>query len=116
MGKTHLYCLPSPPPVGPANGYEVDPEEEVVQPKMLFTENNTNFSRLYGGNNDTPYPTACNPLYGHMQNFANYLLAHGYRPSELWGLGYQGDQCDLLADQTRRSAFGHTSAASVRGE
>jgi pimeloyl-ACP methyl ester carboxylesterase len=65
------------------------------------------------GNNDTPYPTACNPLYGHMQNFANYFLAHGYRPSELWGLGYQGDQCDLLADQTRRSAFGHTSAASV---
>ena len=65
------------------------------------------------GNNDTPYPTACNPGYGKMQEFANYLLAHGYRPSELWGLGYQGDQCDLLADQTRRSAFAHTSVASV---
>lgn len=65
------------------------------------------------GNNDTPYPTACNPLYGHMQNFANFLLGRGYRPSEIWGLGYQGDQCDLLADQTRRSAFGHTSVASV---
>jgi pimeloyl-ACP methyl ester carboxylesterase len=65
------------------------------------------------GNNDTAYPTACNPFYGHMQDFANYLLGRGYRPSELWGLGYQGDQCDLLADQTRRSAFGHTSAASV---
>ncbi|KAH6914472.1 cytoplasmic protein [Coprinopsis sp. MPI-PUGE-AT-0042] len=55
LGKTHLYCLPSPPPVGPANGFEVDPEEDVVQPDLLFTENNTNFSRLYGGNNDTPY-------------------------------------------------------------
>jgi pimeloyl-ACP methyl ester carboxylesterase len=64
------------------------------------------------GNNDTPYPTACNP-YGHMQHFADYFLAHGYRPSELWGLGYQGDQCDLLADQTLRSAVGHTSVASV---
>jgi pimeloyl-ACP methyl ester carboxylesterase len=65
------------------------------------------------GNNDTPYPTACNPLYGHMQRFADYFLARGYRPSELWGLGYQGDQCDLLADQTLRSAVGHTSLASV---
>jgi pimeloyl-ACP methyl ester carboxylesterase len=65
------------------------------------------------GNNDTPYPTACNAGYGHMTDFANYLLAHGYRASELWGLGYQGDQCDLVADQTRRSAVGHTSLASV---
>lgn len=65
------------------------------------------------GNNDTPYPTACNPFFGHMQHFADSFLAHGYRASELWGLGYQGDQCDLIADQTRRSAVGHTSAASV---
>jgi len=53
LGKTHLYCLPSPPPVGPTNDFEVDPESDVVQPNLLFTENNTNFSRLYGGTNET---------------------------------------------------------------
>lgn len=55
LGKTHLYCLPSPPPVGPTNDFEVDPEIDVVQPALLFTENNTNFSRLYGGTNETLY-------------------------------------------------------------
>lgn len=55
LGKTHLYCLPSPPPVGPATNFEVDPELAAVEPTLLFTENNTNFSRLYGGTNETPY-------------------------------------------------------------
>ncbi len=64
------------------------------------------------GNNDTPFATACNP-FGKMQAFAQYLADHGYALSELWGLGYQGDQCDLLADQTRRSATAHTAAANV---
>ncbi|KAH7875369.1 glycoside hydrolase family 63 protein [Lentinula edodes] len=53
--KTHLYCLPSPPPVGPDGNFDVDPETEAVEPELLFTENNTNFSRLYGGQNETPY-------------------------------------------------------------
>src|SRR5512141_802209 len=48
------------------------------------------------GNNDTPFATACNP-YGRMQAVAQYLADHGYALSELWGLGYQGDQCDLAA-------------------
>lgn len=65
------------------------------------------------GNNDTPFPTSCNPLFGKAHDFAEYFLAHGYRPSELWGLGFQGDQCDLPADQTIRSSVSHTSAASV---
>ncbi len=64
------------------------------------------------GNNDTPFPTACNP-FGKVQAFAQYLANHGYALSELWGLGYQGDQCDLVADQTRRSADAHTAAANV---
>ena len=64
------------------------------------------------GNNDTPYPTACNP-YGKMQAFAQYLANHGYALGELWGLGYQGDQCDLQADQTKRSGAAHTVAANV---
>jgi hypothetical protein len=55
LGKTHLFCLPSPPPVGPDNNFEVDPEIDAVQPELLFTENNTNFSRLYGGTNDSPF-------------------------------------------------------------
>ena len=53
------------------------------------------------GNNDTPYPTACNP-YGDVHALAQYFVDHGYAPSEVWGLGYQGDQCDLAL--TRRTA------------
>ena len=64
------------------------------------------------GNNDTPFATACNP-YGRIHEVAQYLADNGYAMSELWGLGYQGDQCDLAADQTRRSAEPHTAAANV---
>jgi pimeloyl-ACP methyl ester carboxylesterase len=64
------------------------------------------------GNNDTPFPTACNP-FGRMQALAQYLADNGYAPSELWGLGYQGDQCDLAADPTLRSGIAHTNAANV---
>jgi pimeloyl-ACP methyl ester carboxylesterase len=64
------------------------------------------------GNNDTPFPTACNP-YGAIHGLAQSLADAGYSPSELWGLGYQGDQCDLLADQTLRSGEAHTTAANV---
>jgi pimeloyl-ACP methyl ester carboxylesterase len=64
------------------------------------------------GNNDTPYATACNP-YGRMQALAQHLADNGYSTSELWGLGYQGDQCDLAADQTRRSSIAHTNQANV---
>ena len=65
------------------------------------------------GNNDTPFPTACNPIYGRMQAMAQFLADNGYATSELWGLGYEGDQCDLPADQTRRSSIAHTNAANV---
>jgi pimeloyl-ACP methyl ester carboxylesterase len=64
------------------------------------------------GNNDTPFPTVCNP-YGKVQAFAQYLADNGYSTSELWGVGYQGDQCDLRDDQTHRSAAAHTAAANV---
>jgi pimeloyl-ACP methyl ester carboxylesterase len=67
---------------------------------------------LLHGNNDTPYATACNP-YGNVHDLAQYLVDHGYRPSEVWALGYQGDQCDLLADQTRRSGEAHSTVANV---
>jgi pimeloyl-ACP methyl ester carboxylesterase len=64
------------------------------------------------GNNDTPYPTACNP-YGAVHTMAQYFADHGYSPSELWALGYQGDQCDLLANPTNRSGVAHTTLANV---
>ena len=65
------------------------------------------------GNNDTPFPTGCNPFYGDMHDFARFFEVHGYSPSELWALGYQGDQCDLLADQTKRSGAAHSTLANV---
>ena len=64
------------------------------------------------GNNDTPFPTAC-AAYGRVHALAQYLADRGYATSELWGLGYQGDQCDLAADPTQRSAFAHTVTANV---
>jgi pimeloyl-ACP methyl ester carboxylesterase len=65
------------------------------------------------GNNDTPYATACAPFYGKIHALAQHLASNGYAASELWGLGYQGDQCDLGADNTRRSAYAHTATANV---
>jgi pimeloyl-ACP methyl ester carboxylesterase len=37
----------------------------------------------------------------------------GYSPSELWGLGYQGDQCDLITSPTNRSGVAHSTVANV---
>ncbi len=67
---------------------------------------------LIHGNNDTPFATACSP-YGRIQALAQFLADNGYSTSELWGVGYQGDQCDLASDQTRRSSIAHTNAANV---
>jgi pimeloyl-ACP methyl ester carboxylesterase len=64
------------------------------------------------GNNDTPFATACNP-YGNVHDMAQYFLEHGYRASELWGLGYQGDQCDLATAPTNRSGEAHSTLANV---
>jgi pimeloyl-ACP methyl ester carboxylesterase len=64
------------------------------------------------GNNDSPFPTACNP-FGYIHNMAQFFLDNGYRPSELWGIGYQGDQCDLVVDETHRSSVAHTTAVAV---
>jgi|SRR6266498_534240 len=64
------------------------------------------------GNNDTPFPTACNP-FGYIHDFAQFFADHGYSPSEIWGLGYQGDQCDLIASPTNRSGIAHSTIANV---
>src|SRR5215475_3597263 len=64
------------------------------------------------GNNDTPFPTACNP-FGSVHAFAQFFANQGYSPSELWGLGYQGDQCDLIQNPTNRSGKAHSTLANV---
>jgi pimeloyl-ACP methyl ester carboxylesterase len=74
----------------------------VVQTPVIFLH----------GNNDTPFPTDCNP-FGSVHSFAQYFADHGYATSELWALGYQGDQCDLLTDQTKRSGVQHSTIANV---
>lgn len=65
------------------------------------------------GNNDTPYPTDCNGGYGKIQAFAQHFLDAGYAPAELWALGYQGEQCDLITDPPQRSGTAHSTAANV---
>jgi pimeloyl-ACP methyl ester carboxylesterase len=65
------------------------------------------------GNNDTPFPTTCNQFFGHIHDFAQFFRDSGYAAGELWGLGYQGDQCDLLQDPTLRSGVAHSTAAAV---
>jgi pimeloyl-ACP methyl ester carboxylesterase len=67
---------------------------------------------LLHGNNDTPFPTLCNP-YGDVHDLAAFLETRGHLPSELWGLGYQGDQCDLIASPTNRSGPAHSTVANV---
>jgi hypothetical protein len=67
---------------------------------------------LLHGNNDTPYPTPCNP-FGSVHALAQYLVDHGYAPSEVWALGYQGDQCDLATDPTLRSGVAHSTLPNV---
>jgi pimeloyl-ACP methyl ester carboxylesterase len=64
------------------------------------------------GNNDTPFPTACNP-YGNVHDIAQYLADNGYAPGELWGLGYQGDQCDTILSPTNKSAYAHSTVANI---
>jgi len=68
LGRYFIYANPSPPPALPPrpprrrNQQPSDDEAneppaptEPVVPTLLFTENDTNFARLYGGQNVTPY-------------------------------------------------------------
>ncbi|GAA5972004.1 hypothetical protein JCM11641_002452 [Rhodosporidiobolus odoratus] len=58
MGRYFLYANSSPAPIGPRGKKDsLDPVfvEDVVTPELLFTDNDTNFERLYGGQNVVPY-------------------------------------------------------------
>ena len=65
------------------------------------------------GNNDSSHPTTCNGAFGKIHSFAQYFLDHGYAAGELWGLSYQGDQCDLLTNPPNRSGVAHSTIANV---
>jgi lipase (class 2) len=65
------------------------------------------------GNNETPYPTDCNSALGKIHEFAQYFHDRGYALSELWGLGYQGDQCDLMTRPSNRASVAHSTLANV---
>ena len=68
------------------------------------------------GNNDAPfnYPASC-ATGANFQAMAQFFADNGYSPSELWALGYQGDQCEMLDFQnsTHRSSVAHTNLANV---
>ncbi len=55
--RTNFYCIPSPPPAGPPSksGEAEELEGENITPDILFTENETNFERLWGGRNEGGY-------------------------------------------------------------
>ncbi|GAA5962083.1 hypothetical protein JCM21900_001941 [Sporobolomyces salmonicolor] len=58
LGRYYLHANSSPAPIGPRGRKEAqDPVfvDDVVTPELLFTDNDTNFERLYGGKNVVPY-------------------------------------------------------------
>ncbi|KAH9942293.1 Six-hairpin glycosidase-like protein [Epithele typhae] len=65
LGKYNLYCLPSPPSVDNQGQIEMGPngEVEAVEPELLFTENNTNYNRLYGGDEPGFFKTRIRSTY-----------------------------------------------------
>ncbi|KAK4703564.1 hypothetical protein P7C70_g2658, partial [Phenoliferia sp. Uapishka_3] len=56
LGRYYFHANSSPAPVDPEDqNDEAVLVDDVVTPTLLFTENDTNFERLYGGHNVTPY-------------------------------------------------------------
>ncbi|KAF8514245.1 Six-hairpin glycosidase-like protein [Hysterangium stoloniferum] len=55
--KTRLWCSPSPLPVSATGESPAIQEEQTegIVPEIIFTDNDTNFKRLYHGNNASPY-------------------------------------------------------------
>jgi pimeloyl-ACP methyl ester carboxylesterase len=65
------------------------------------------------GNDATPYPTGCAKAPTNMQAMAQYFADHGYATSELWAVGYQGTQCDLIDAPANSAGAAHTHAANA---
>jgi hypothetical protein len=57
LGRYYFHANSSPAPVNPRSNND-EPTvftDDVVTPELLFTDNDTNFQRLYGGQNAMPY-------------------------------------------------------------
>jgi len=65
------------------------------------------------GNGGTPYDTGCGMWPTRIQAMAQYFADNGYSPGELWALGYQGTQCDLIDNPANNSSLAHTNTANV---
>jgi Lipase (class 2) len=66
------------------------------------------------GNGGTPFESACGSHTGpNLQAMAQFFADSGYTPSELWGLAWQGDQCDLLMSTANASSLAHSITANV---
>ena len=61
------------------------------------------------GNNDTPFPTACNPFYGQRPGARAVPRRQRLRAERAVGLGYQGDQCDLRGRPDVALGSAHTT-------
>lgn len=121
LGKVHLYCMPSPPPVGPngepvpnvngegedgeEGGEEEEEEGESVEPELLFTENNSNFKRLWGVPNETEYVKDA---------FHDHIIPSHRPPAEKLANGHFGtegaDRGEAASDQPS-SSNGHANGA-----
>ncbi|MDH4109769.1 MAG: lipase family protein [Gammaproteobacteria bacterium] len=65
------------------------------------------------GNGGTPYDTSCGMWPTLIRSMAQYFANAGYSGSELWALGYQGTQCDLIDHPVNNSSLAHTNTANV---
>ena len=65
------------------------------------------------GNGGTPYDTGCGMWPTRIQAMAQYFADNGYALSELWALGYQGTQCDLIDQPANNAGLAHTNTANV---
>lgn len=65
------------------------------------------------GNGGTPYDTSCGMWPTLIRSMAQYFANAGYSRSELWALGYQGTQCDLINNPANNSGLAHTNTANV---
>ena len=66
------------------------------------------------GNGGTPFESACGSHVGpNLQGLAQFFANSGYAPSELWGLAWQGDQCDMVTSTANASSLAHSITANV---
>jgi hypothetical protein len=107
LGRYYCHLNESPGPIEPikrgqrnANAGPIQPiiVDESVTPEMMFTNNDTNFKRLYGGNNVVPYVKDA---------FHDYIIPD-HRPKS----GKQGDE---KMDSTSGGDDESTPPASVPG-